>query len=598
MTVNNPIVDERHIDFGRKIPSEGYCDQPYVVQTDDGAWLCIMTTGSGHEGSKGQHVVSTRSFDRGKSWSKLVDVEPANGPEASYAVPLKVTSGRIYAFYNHNTDNVRKVRAANPPYTSGYCDRVDSLGYFVFKYSDDGGLSWSDERYKICVREMAIDRKNADAGRIRYFWNVGKPFIHNGSAYVSLHKVGGFGDGFFTSNEGVLLKSKNLLLESDPNKIKWETLPEGDCGIRAPKGGSNIASEHSYSVLSDGTFYCVYRTIDGYPGCCYSRDGGKSWSDPTFKKYADGRLIKHPRAANFAWKCSNGKFLYWFHNHGGDFIREDPDRRSNAYSDRNPVWLSGGIEVDTDEGKCIEWSQPEIVIYDDDPYIRMSYPDLVEEGGEYYLTETQKDIARVHKIAPDLLRGVWSESFDVNNLRTGLLVEEVPVENDILEMPSLPLFNKRGPESPYGSEDLRAGFSLELWLGLSLKNPVVLLDTRKPDGQGFSLSYKGEGIIEIVISDGRSCFSWCSDPIVTGNRNHVVVVVDGGPKLISFIANGAFQDGGKFRQFGWGRFGKELRHANGSTNLKVSKEVESLRIFARILRTFEARYYFALGQEK
>ena len=316
MTANNPIVDERHIDFGRKIPSEGYCDQPYVVQTDDGAWLCIMTTGSGHEGSKGQHVVSTRSFDRGKSWSKLVDVEPANGPEASYAVPLKVTSGRIYAFYNHNTDNVRKVRAANPPYTSGYCDRVDSLGYFVFKYSDDGGLSWSDERYKICVREMAIDRKNADAGRIRYFWNVGKPFIHNGSAYVSLHKVGGFGDGFFTSNEGVLLKSKNLLFESDPNKIKWETLPEGDCGIRAPKGGSNIASEHSYSVLSDGTFYCVYRTIDGYPGCCYSRDGGKSWLDPTFKKYADGRLIKHPRAANFAWKCSNGKFLYWFHNHG------------------------------------------------------------------------------------------------------------------------------------------------------------------------------------------------------------------------------------------------------------------------------------------
>ena len=76
------------------------------------------------------------------------------------------------------------------------------------------------------------------------------------------------------------------------------------------------------------------------------------------------------------------------------------------------------------------------------------------------------------------------------------------------------------------------------------------------------------------------------------------MVVDGGPKLISFIANGAFQDGGKFRQFGWGRFGKELRHANGSTNLKVSKEVESLRIFGRILRTFEARYYFALGKEK
>ena len=126
-------------------------------------------------------------------------MEPADGPEASYAVVLKVASGRIYVFYNHNSDNIRQVKATNPPYTSGYCDRVDSLGYFVFKYSDDGGLSWSDERYRIPVREMEIDRQNADAGSIRYFWNVGKPFVHNGSAFVSLYKVGGFGYGFFTS---------------------------------------------------------------------------------------------------------------------------------------------------------------------------------------------------------------------------------------------------------------------------------------------------------------------------------------------------------------------------------------------------------------
>ena len=138
-------------------------------------------------------------------------------------------------------------------------------------------------------------------------------------------------------------------------------LPEGDCGIRAPKGGINIASEHSYSVLSDGTFYCVYRTIDGYPGCCFSRDGGKSWSDPTFKKYGDGRLIKHPRAANFVWKCSNGKFLYWFHNHGGDFIGRIRIEGVMLILIEIPFGCPAGIEVDTDEGKCIG-SQPEIVL--------------------------------------------------------------------------------------------------------------------------------------------------------------------------------------------------------------------------------------------
>ena len=28
---------------------EGYCDQPYVVITKDGNWLCVLTTGAGHE---------------------------------------------------------------------------------------------------------------------------------------------------------------------------------------------------------------------------------------------------------------------------------------------------------------------------------------------------------------------------------------------------------------------------------------------------------------------------------------------------------------------------------------------------------------------
>ena len=42
--------DPRDIRNGRTIPDEGYCDQPYVVKTRDGHWLCLMTTGPGREG--------------------------------------------------------------------------------------------------------------------------------------------------------------------------------------------------------------------------------------------------------------------------------------------------------------------------------------------------------------------------------------------------------------------------------------------------------------------------------------------------------------------------------------------------------------------
>jgi len=592
------IPDPRHLNNGWQIPSEGYCDQPYVVKTDDGAWLCIMTTGAGHEGATGQHVVSTRSMDCGRTWSELVDVEPADGPEASYAVLLKVPSGRVYAFYNHNTDNVRRVKADNPPFGDGYCTRVDSLGHYVFKYSDDHGRSWSEQRFDVPVREMDIDRQNADGGRLRYFWNVGKPFVAHGAAFVSLHKVGGFGDGFFTSNEGVLIRSENILTEGDPAKITWETLPEGERGLRAPAGGDTVASEHSYSVLSDGSFYCVYRTIDGHPACAYSRDGGRTWSDPEYKKFPDGRLFKHPRAANFAWRCANGHYLYWFHNHGGRFIREHPAQRSNAYEDRNPVWLCGGVETDSPEGRVIQWSEPEIVLYDDDPYIRMSYPDLVEVDGQYYLTETQKDVARVHRIDPSLLQGLWDQFERADLTREGQLLEVDEPGPAVVDMPALPPFVRRSGLSPYGTDDLRTGFSLELWFQLdSSVAGRVLLDTRLENGQGFVLQHKGNGQLELVIDDGRTRASWDSDPraVSVGKRHHAVVIVDGGPNVISFVVDGRLCDGGDFRQFGWGRFSPHLRHANGSPRLLIDGAIDLLRVYGRALRTSEAISNFRSG---
>jgi hypothetical protein len=36
--------DPRNIKSGMVIPGEGYSDQPYVVKTGDGAWLCAIPT--------------------------------------------------------------------------------------------------------------------------------------------------------------------------------------------------------------------------------------------------------------------------------------------------------------------------------------------------------------------------------------------------------------------------------------------------------------------------------------------------------------------------------------------------------------------------
>jgi hypothetical protein len=591
--------DGRLISNGRVIPNESYADQPYIVKTDDGAWLCVMTTGAGAEGEGGQHVISLRSTDRGETWEKPVDVEPADGPEASYAVLLKVPSGRVYVFYNHNTDNVRSVIGDKPAYKDGLVRRVDSLGHFVFKYTDDHGRSWSRERYDIPQRDFEIDLKNVYGGKLKFFWNVGRAFAYKGAGYVPLHKVGGFGEGFFTSSEGALLRSDNILTERNPLKIRWETLPDGEVGIRTPKGGGPIAEEQSFSVLSDGSIFCVFRTIDGHPAYTYSRDGGRTWEASEYMRYADGRLMKHPRAANFAWRCENGKFLYWFHNHGGRLLVQKLPPRSIAYEDRNPVWLAGGVEADSPRGKVIRWSQPEIALYDDDPLIRMSYPDLVEEGGEYYVTETQKDMARVHKLDRAMLEGLW-EQFEAKAVsREGLVMEAAGDVPTAVRAPQLPQFYQRSGRADRGKEDLRAGFSIELWVRLeNLQAGETLIDSRRADGIGLAVRIAPGATLEIVMNDGRSESRWGSDfnSMDLGRLQHVVVTVDGGPKIITFVIDGVLNDGGDWRQFGWGRFSPNLRGATGEVDLRINNRVvKKVRVYNRALRTSEAIAAFRAG---
>jgi hypothetical protein len=592
-----PIPDARHISNGWNIPSKGYADQPYIVQTDDGAWLCVITTGTGHEGSPGQHVASMRSTDLGRSWDAMVPIEPSDGPEASYAVLLKVPGGRVYVFYNHNTDRVKEVKYE----TKGVTKRVDSLGYYVFKYSDDHGRTWSAKRHIVPVREFAADRNNIYGGKLRFFWNVGRPLILGDAAILVLHKVGAMGAGFFAQSEGAFLKSKNILSERDPEKVTFETLPDGDVGLRTPAGGGRIAEEQSIVSLSDGSLYCVYRTVDGWPANAYSRDGGHTWTPAAYMAYAPGGLrVKHPRAANFVWKCGNGKFLYWFHNHGGAIIAkmaaDTTGATGNPYNDRNPAWLMAGTERETANGKVIEWSQPEILLYDDDTFIRMSYPDLVEEGGKFFITETQKNVGRVHEVPAALLDGLFGQAEARTVARQGLALtlpakagQAMPRE---ATMPKLPEFHMRDTKrADYGGADLRTGFSLDLWIEVdSATAGRILLDNRDAQGRGLVLATAARGAVRLTLNDGRTESAWESDAgtVRAGKVQHLVATVDGGPKIITFVVDGVLQDGGDARQFGWGRFSPHLRSANGAAKVKIDSAVRSLHVYGRALRTSEA----------
>lgn len=579
--------DSRLITGGYPIPSEGYADQPYVVLTKDGAWLCVMTTGRGEEGSAGQHIVARRSTDQGKTWSDPIAIEPSDGPEASYAVLLACPSGRIYCFYNHNTDQVRSILAEDGITAHS---RVDSLGHYVFKFSDDGGRTWSNRRYDVPIRKFACDIHNIYGGKICFFWNVGRPSLDGQRAYLTLHKVGAIGEGFFAASEGAILCSDNLTTELDPEKIRFQTLPDGDIGLKAPAGGGRVAEEQSLAVLSDGSLYCVYRSTDGWPVCSYSRDMGHTWSPPVYKTYTPGgKRFKHPRAANFAWRCNNGKYLYWFHNHGGAAVKRDPIW--NPYSDRNPVWLAAGREIKTPEGLMLEWSQPEIALYDHDPQIRISYPDLVEDGGRYFLTETQKTIGRTHEIDLQLLEGLFNQWDNRSAIETDVLMNLADTQglSGSHSFPRLPMLAEPDPRNLY------TGFAVDFQIRLSdTTTEQIALDTRNINGAGLYLTITRDGAVMAALGDGQQTSVACFDPglITAGKQHYVSIIVDGGPKIITCIVDGVLCDGGDHKQFGWQRFSPTLQSANGMYTAELAPNLHgsltTLKVYGRALRTSEA----------
>lgn len=572
--------DERCILNGWEIPRENYSDQPYVVITKDGNWLCVLTTGVGVEGQPGQHIIATISKDKGKTWSKPVDIEPANGPEASWVMPLIVPSGRVYAFYTYNSTNMRLDTKTN---SKTYAKRVDTIGEYAYKYSDDNGLTWSSDRHFIPMRKMRIDRENAYEGKMMYFWGVGKPITTKRGAIFGFAKVGKWGDpGGMVSSQGCFMFSPNILTESDPKKLKWELFPDGDEGLRAPKGA--VSDEANLVELSDGSLYATYRTIDGYNCGAYSRDGGHTWTPPAYAMYEPGgRPIKHPRAANFVKKFSNGKYLLWYHNHGGESVL---GKKWNYYFDRNPAWVTGGIE----KNGYIHWSQPEILLYHPDPNIRMSYPDFVEDHGEFYVTETMKTAARVHPIDHELLEGIWNQHENRKVATKGLLLTvdgNKTRAGETINVPALPSLQNNG------------SFTIDFWMKISeLSDKQVILDTRDEKGKGIRIATTDHFTVNLTLNDGTHEANWECDPgthagtLRSGVWQHFAFIVDGGPKIITVVVDGILNDGGAIRDFGWGRFDPKMDDVNGKQQTAFAPaifgQVKLMRIYNRYLRTSEA----------
>jgi hypothetical protein len=440
------------------------------------------------------------------------------------------------------------------------------------------------------MRMTERDRENVTGGTHQFFWCIDKPVVARGSVYLGLPKlsVGSPLDG----GEGWIVRSDNILFERDPEEIDWQLLPDGDVGVWNPDLGS-VQEEQNIEVLDDGTLYMVNRTAIGYPSYAVSRDGGRMWTMPQVMRYETGNAIKNPRACPRIWKAGNGRFLFWFHNNSY------PGWGNSAV--RNPVWISGGIEVDGD----ILWSQPEILLYTRDPTIRgMSYPDFIEQDGRYWVTETQKVTARVHEIDPALLEALWNQHQAGTVAERGLVFESgAPLSpGDAFQIPRLP--SLRG-----------GGFTLDLWLKLEdVAEGQTLLTSFGQRRRGFRIATAAHGALMVEVHDGQvrtwfrtvdgvdprrdvssiRVWNWSTDERVVqpDQLHHAVFIVDGAANIVSVVADGVLCDGGGSRIQGWWRLHPYLDEINDDGVCRVgggwSGSIRHLRIYDRYLLTSEA----------
>ena len=563
--------DFRNFENGKSIYENGYIDQPYVVVLSDKSWFCVFTTGAQHEGEGGQHVVASVSRDHGVTWSEPVDIEPATGPAASWAMPYLTDYGRIYVFYDFNGDEVNTL--------NGKAIRNDMLGWYCYKYSDDNGKTWS-KRYRLPVRKTKADRGNDWRGDVQIMWGIGKPVDVDKGMMFAFTKLGKY---MLDDGEGWFFRSDNINKEKDPEKLQWTMLPEGDMGLRNPAFGS-VQEEQNIVELNNGDLYCMYRTTMGYAVNAYSRDGGKNWTLPEIARYADGRPIKNPRACPRIWKCSNGKFLFWFHNHSGD-----------TYTNRNPAWIAGGVEK---EGR-IHWSQPEVLVYAKDltrESGRFSYPDLIEQDGRYWITSTNKKEARVIEVEKGLLEGLWSQADLGGHSESGLIFKLNKELNASQEFASFDVADiykeKTGSPVLLNTVDEEGGLTFDIILNFKDLSPGQMLFSMKDEsGSGIDLETFGYRQLRLELSNGDRISSWTSDPgwLDIIRPHNVSIIVDNGPNMISMVVDGKLCDGGESRQYGWSRFEPyigliripERMHVNGTI-------VRSLGFYKRPVRISEA----------
>ena len=379
-----------------------------VTTTPTGAWLAFWTH-SADEGYLNQHMACSRSEDRGRTWSapQVVDGPPSaedrsvTAPDktdndwhaikveadhigiASYGFPIVVPeTGRVYCFYGKS---------------AGKTDfRYDISHVLQMRYSDDDGMTWSEEAFDFAIEGRAIDNPDPTVNKNWIVWQI--PYVTSqGTVIAPYSRWSSPAYKGPCGSETFFFHFENILTEPDPSKLVITTFPKTPHGLTAPSPGGPADSwceEPSIVELSDGRLFCAMRTALGVIFWSVSADQGQTWTSPApLLDRPGGQFMLNPVSPCPIYKLQDGRYMLLYYNNdgsanGGKVPAGYTYHRQNRY----PAFISVGRERLDGAMQPIHFGPPKMFATSDGVGIGAAgrtevatYPSLVEDGGERVL---------------------------------------------------------------------------------------------------------------------------------------------------------------------------------------------------------------------
>jgi hypothetical protein len=334
-------------------------NEHFLVFDGPAGSLLAVWTQSTYEGMPDHRIMFVRSQDEGQTWTApriIAGARPgaAGRHMASWGFPLVSQSGRIYVLYNRHT-------GANDP-------GIGWAGNMAGIFSDDLGLTWSDEQF-VAMPRSKWDNPDPKIPANWIVWQ--KPLRLSEGKYFAgftrcvssaVRPPAPLNVWWAAASVVEFMRFENLDANPEPRDIELSFFMANDSALQAGLIGHpdvSVIQEPSLVPLPDGRLFCVMRTTTGHPFWSQSADHGRTWSAPRPLLTDDqGPALRHPCSPCPIYEAGNGGFFLLIHNHAGYLGPWTPFDSENH---RRPIFIVRG-EFRPDARQPVWFGKPQLLM--------------------------------------------------------------------------------------------------------------------------------------------------------------------------------------------------------------------------------------------